>query len=198
MNGHGALAVLADRDGVINVNRAEHVRSWSDLEFLPGALDGLALLAQSGIPVVVVTNQAIVNRGVVTRAALDRIHERMIAEIDRQDGAIQDVLVCPHRPDEGCACRKPAPGLLIDAVAKLRIDPSDAVMIGDHPRDLEAARRAGCPSILVLSGRAPEPLAGYEPPIGCLAVVPGLLEAARFLTGFVRERHLQPTLVGAN
>ncbi len=164
MKGSGALAVLVDRDGVINVNRAEHVRSWPELEFLPGALDGLALLARSDIPVVVVTNQAIVNRGVVTREALDGIHERMVAEIERRDGAIRDVLVCPHRPDEGCACRKPAPGLLIDAAAKLRIDTSDAVMIGDHPRDLEAARRAGCPSILVLSGRTPEPLADDERP----------------------------------
>jgi D-glycero-D-manno-heptose 1,7-bisphosphate phosphatase len=197
MKGHGTLAVLVDRDGVINVNRAEHVRTWSDLEFLPGALDGLALLTRSGVQVVVVTNQAIVNRGVVARDAVDRIHERMVAEIERQGGAIRAVLLCPHRPDEGCDCRKPAPGLLIDAAACLGIDGSDALMIGDHPDDLEAARRAGCSSILLLSGRTRERPPEDELPTGCLAVLPGLLQAARFVTGSVSESGPQRILVGA-
>jgi D-glycero-D-manno-heptose 1,7-bisphosphate phosphatase len=197
MNGHGARAVFVDRDGVINVNRAEHVRTWSDLEFLPGALDGLALLARFGVPVVVVTNQAIVNRGLVMRDTLDRIHERMVAEVDRRGGAIRQVLICPHRSEEGCSCRKPAPGLLVSAAADLEIDPSEAVMIGDHPHDLEAARRAGCPSILVLSGRTDGPLPDDQLPIGCLAILPGLLQAARFVTGLVRDGEPQPILIGA-
>ena len=197
MNGYGARAVFVDRDGVINVNRVEHVRSWSDLEFLPGVLDGLALLARSGLQVVVVTNQSIVNRGIVARDAVDRIHDRMVAEIERQGGLLQAVLVCPHRPDEGCACRKPAPGLLIDAAARLGIDPSDAVMIGDHPHDLEAARRAGSSSILLLSGRTRERPPEDELPTGCIAVLPGLLQAARFVTGSLGDSRPQRILVGA-
>ena len=197
MNGHEASTVFVDRDGVINVNRAEHVRTWSDLEFLPGALDGLALLTRSGFEVVVVTNQAIVNRGVVSRDAVDLIHLRMVAEIERHGGAVRAVLLCPHRPDEGCGCRKPAPGLLIGAAARLGIDPSDALMIGDHPHDLEAARRAGCSSILLLSGRTRERPPEHELPAGCVAILPGLLEAARFVTGSVRRAGSQPILVGA-
>lgn len=197
MKGHGAPAVFVDRDGVINVNRAEHVRTWSDLEFLPGALDGLALLTRSGFEVVVVTNQAIVNRGAVSREAVDGIHERMVAEIERMGGAVRAVLLCPHRPDEGCRCRKPAPGLLVDAATRLGIDLSDAVMIGDHEHDLEAARRAGCSSILLLSGRTRERPPAHELPTGCLAVLPGLLEAAQFVTGPFREGASQPFLVWA-
>ncbi len=197
MKGHGAPAVFVDRDGVINVNRAEHVRTWSDLEFLPGVLDGLALLTRSGFQVVVVTNQSIVNRGIVARDVVDRIHERMVAEIARRGGAIRAVLLCPHRPDEGCACRKPEPGLLVEAAARLGIEPSDALMIGDHPHDLEAARRAGCSSILLLSGRTREQPPEDELPTGCLAVLPGLLQAARFVTGSVGVSGSQRILVGA-
>ena len=86
MNGHGARAVFVDRDGVINVNRVDTSPHLVDLEFLPGVLDGLALLARSGLQVVVVTNQSIVNRGIVARDAVDRIHDRMVAEINGRAG----------------------------------------------------------------------------------------------------------------
>ena len=180
MNGGGSPTVFVDRDGVINANRVDHVRSWSEVEFLPGALDGLALLARNGFDVIVVTNQAIVNRGEAPRAAVDAIHARMTAEIERHGGAVRAVQVCPHRPDEGCGCRKPAPGLLFDAAARHGIQLSDAILIGDHEHDLEAARRAHCASILVLSGRTRERPTGQLPD-GCLAVLPGLLDAARFI-----------------
>ncbi len=178
--------VFVDRDGVIIANRADHIRAWDQVAFLPGALEGLAHLTRHGCEVVVVTNQAIVNRGQATRAQVDLIHARMVAAISRHGGRVRAVQVCPHRPDEGCACRKPAPGLLLGAADRLSIDLSRAVLIGDHPHDLEAARRANCPSILVLSGRTP----GWSEdalPEGCLAVLPGLLEAARFLTGHTRS-----------
>lgn len=180
MNGRSSQTVFVDRDGVINANRAGHVRSWSEVEFLPGALDGLALLRRSGFDVVVVTNQAIVNRGEAPHAAVEAIHARMVVEIERHGGAVRAVQVCPHRPEEGCGCRKPAPGLLLDAAARLGIRLSDAILIGDHEHDLEAARRANCSSILVLSGRTREWPTGQLRD-GCLAILPGLLDAARFI-----------------
>ncbi len=194
MNGRGSPTVFVDRDGVINANRADHVRSWLEVEFLPGALAGLALLTRSGFDVVVVTNQAIVNRGEAPRAAVDAIHARMVAEITRHGGAIRAVQVCPHRPDEGCGCRKPAPGLLLDAAARYGFDLLDAILVGDHEHDLEAARRANCSSILVLSGRIREWPSGPLP-AGCLAVLPGLLDAAQFIVDPVRLRAGGPMLI---
>lgn len=176
----GLDAVFLDRDGVISRNRAEHVCRWAEFEFLPGALEGLALLSGAARWVIVVTNQAIVGRGLATRATVDGIHRRMGRAARARGGRIDRVMVCPHRPEDGCACRKPAPGLLLEAAASLGIGLDRALLIGDHAHDLEAARRAGCRSILVLSGRtgvAPDPL-----PEGCVAALPDLLAAARWLS----------------
>jgi D-glycero-D-manno-heptose 1,7-bisphosphate phosphatase len=172
-----ARTVFVDRDGVINVNRPEYVTSWSAFEFLPGSLPALALLADRGLEVVVVTNQSAVNRGLLSRARLAGIHAQMCATIARHGGRVRAILYCPHRPDEGCACRKPRPGLLLQARQQLGVDTSAAVLVGDHPTDLEAARQAGCRSILVLSDRT-SGWAGDEPPSGCIGVVPDLLAAA--------------------
>lgn len=138
-----APTVLVDRDGVLNVNRAGYVKSWAEFAFLPGALDALALLARHGATVVVVTNQSIVNRGLVSRPELDRLHHRMLAEVSRRGGRISAVFACPHRPDETCGCRKPRPGLLRAAAEQLGFSLANALLVGDHETDLEAARRAG-------------------------------------------------------
>lgn len=169
--------VFIDRDGVINVNRPDHVTSWSAFAFLPEALPGLALLRRHGLSVIVITNQAIVNRGLVSRAELDRLHRMMISVVEAHGGRIDAVLVCPHRPEDGCGCRKPAPGLLFAAREQLSIDLGRSLVIGDHWNDLEAARRAGCRSMLVLSGRVPA-CPPSERPGGCVAVHPNLLAAA--------------------
>jgi D-glycero-D-manno-heptose 1,7-bisphosphate phosphatase len=185
--------VFIDRDGVINLNRSDHVKSWNEFEFLPNALTGLALLANHGFDSFIVTNQAIVGRGLVSHGELDTIHDRMRAAIAAYGGCITDVLACPHRPDEGCDCRKPAPGLLFRARTHYGVDLGEALLIGDHPNDLEAARRAGCRSILVLSGRVshwPSP----DLPAGCLAVLPDLGAAAHYLVReFARRRPTMPT-----
>jgi D-glycero-D-manno-heptose 1,7-bisphosphate phosphatase len=169
--------VFVDRDGVINVNRADHVRSWDDFQFLPGALDGLALLARHRHRVIVVTNQVVVNRGLVARATVDAIHRRMLLAVQRAGGEVADVMVCPHRPEEGCSCRKPEPGLLHAAAQRHRVNLQDAVLVGDHLGDLLAAQRAGCDAILVLSGRTSASDPAQVPP-NCLAVLPDLRAAA--------------------
>jgi D-glycero-D-manno-heptose 1,7-bisphosphate phosphatase len=169
--------IFVDRDGVINVNRPDHVRCWDDLTLLPGALDALALLTTAGYQLVIVTNQAVVHRGELGAAELDDIHRRLLATIRRAGGWVDGVMVCPHRPDEHCGCRKPEPGLLFRAVGEYGASLDGALMIGDHATDLEAARRAGCASILVLSGRTPSwPYPTL--PGGCIAVAPDLLDAA--------------------
>lgn len=94
-------AVFVDRDGVINRNRDDYVKSWAEFEFLPGALDGLRRLAALDARVIVITNQSIINRGLAPRAVVDGINDRMTREVRRAGGRIDAVFVCPHRPDEG-------------------------------------------------------------------------------------------------
>jgi D-glycero-D-manno-heptose 1,7-bisphosphate phosphatase len=149
-------AVFLDRDGVINVNRPDHVKSWTEFEFLPGALEALARLAALNLPVIVVTNQAIVNRGMVPQPVVDEINCRMAAEIVRAGGRIDAVVYCPHRPEEACQCRKPQPGLLLEAARRYRLDLRRSVLVGDALSDIEAGQAAGCQTILVLTGRGAE------------------------------------------
>ncbi|MCL5026078.1 MAG: D-glycero-beta-D-manno-heptose 1,7-bisphosphate 7-phosphatase [Chloroflexi bacterium] len=146
--------IFLDRDGVINRNRDDYVKSWEEFEFLPGAVDALQRLAELRCKVVVITNQSIVNRGIASREAVEDINRRMLQEVAIRGGRIDAVLYCPHRPDEGCRCRKPKPGLLYKARDELNVDLSAALLVGDRISDLEAARAAACrASILVLSGR---------------------------------------------
>jgi D-glycero-D-manno-heptose 1,7-bisphosphate phosphatase len=155
MTGSVRHAVMLDRDGVIIRNRADYVRDWSEVEIIPGALEGLALLAQRGHRVFVVTNQSAVGRGLMSMTELQAIHERLKREVEVGGGHIDGFLVCPHAPYDGCACRKPAPGLLHAARDDHGVDLGNCYLVGDHETDVAAATAAGCPSILVQSGRTP-------------------------------------------
>lgn len=146
-------AVFIDRDGVICYNRADYVKRWAEFAFLPGALDALARLAKSGFAIVVVTNQSAINRGRVALETVEEIHQRMAAAIEEAGGRIDAIYLCPHRPDEGCTCRKPLPGLLQRAASELGLDLSRSFLIGDALEDVQAALAAGCRPYLVLTGR---------------------------------------------
>jgi D-glycero-D-manno-heptose 1,7-bisphosphate phosphatase len=151
-------AVFLDRDGVINENRATHVKSWSEFRFIPGAREAIARISQTGYRAFVITNQAIINRGLATHEEINAINQRMIDEIQRHGGRIDAVAYCPHRSDEDCGCRKPKPGLLFSLSAQFGIDLAGSVVIGDAISDVEAGRAAGCKAILVLTGRGDEQL----------------------------------------
>jgi len=159
--------VLLDRDGVINRNRSDYVKSWEEFEFLPRALEALRILAEHEIKVVVVTNQSAVGRGIISPEELERINARMNEEVDAHGGRIDAILCCPHSPDDGCLCRKPQPGLLREAMQRLQLDPSLCYAVGDSLSDLMAARAAGLPFVMVLTGKGRESLAhpacGYPP-----------------------------------
>jgi D-glycero-D-manno-heptose 1,7-bisphosphate phosphatase len=150
--------IFLDRDGVINENRSDHVKSWDEFRFLPGALDALEMLHSAGYYVFVVTNQAIIARGLATRQTLDEIHERMLAQVVAYGGKIHDLRYCPHDTGDACNCRKPKPGMLYDLAARWRFDLSRAYMIGDALTDIAAARTAGCQPVLVRTGRGTEQL----------------------------------------
>jgi len=146
-------AIFLDRDGVICENRSDHVKSWREFRFIPGARTSLAALSRLDLPIIVVTNQAVINRGLVSASTVEEIHQRMVAEVAAYGGRIDRVIYCPHRPDEGCSCRKPEPGMFQQVAQEMNIDLSDSYMVGDAMSDLIAAERAGCQSFLVLTGR---------------------------------------------
>jgi D-glycero-D-manno-heptose 1,7-bisphosphate phosphatase len=146
-------AVFLDRDGVISVNRADYVKSWDEFIFLPGALDSLRSLAEHGMPVIVISNQSAIGRGLLSRQTADEINRRMQAEVEAQGGRLDAVYICPHTPDEKCDCRKPRPGLLYQAAEEHQLDLQSSYFVGDALSDVEAALAVGCLPLLVLTGR---------------------------------------------
>ena len=152
-------AVFLDRDGVINENRPDHVKSWAEFQFIPGAPEAVARLSAAGIQVFVITNQAVINRGIVSRSTIDDINHRMVAELERRGARIEAVAYCPHRPEDHCQCRKPQPGLLLDLAHRYSLNLGDTAVVGDALSDIEAGQAAGCQTVLVLTGRGREQLA---------------------------------------
>lgn len=151
-------AIFLDRDGVICQNRTDHVKNWSEFDFLPGAKNSLAALSRVGLPIIVVTNQAAVGRGLLTTETLDDIHQHMVAEVTAYGGRIDRIFYCPHLPQEGCHCRKPQPGMLLQAAQEMDLDLAGSYMLGDAASDIQAGQQVGCHTILVLTGRGQEQL----------------------------------------
>jgi D-glycero-D-manno-heptose 1,7-bisphosphate phosphatase len=170
-------AVFVDRDGVISHDRPDYVKSWDEVEFIPGALEGLRLLAGAGRRVLVITNQSAIGRGVMSQPQLEGIHARLSAIVTDAGGRIEAFLVCPHVPEDRCACRKPYPGLLYQAQARFGIDLKASYLVGDFETDMVAAAAAQCHSILVLSGRTHSGVPGAAGD----HVAPNLLAAAQLI-----------------
>lgn len=145
--------LFLDRDGVINTDSPDYIKSWSEFHFLPGSLEALRRLTQHGFRLFIITNQSVINRQMISVETLEDIHDRMRAQIRLHGGKIHDVFYCPHTPDEQCNCRKPAPGLIKRAQQTHNIDLQSAGMIGDSAKDIECACNAACGySILVQTG----------------------------------------------
>ncbi len=178
-----ARAVFVDRDGVIIRNRTDYVKSWDEVDFIPRAIEALALLSRAGHSVYVITNQSAVGRGLITMPVIDAIHERIQSLVVDRGGRIDAFLTCPHRPEDACACRKPEPGLLHQARDRFGVDLRSAYVVGDHTTDMIAAAAAGCRSILVLSGRTSRENAGEEADY----VAKDLLEAADLILSLTWE-----------
>ena len=155
--------VFIDRDGVINVDSLDFIKSPEEFEPIPGSLEAITRWSEAGHPVVIVTNQSGISRGLITPDALSEIHARLEQGVAALGGRIRSILVCPHLPDAGCPCRKPATGLLARAARELDLSVRGALLIGDRRSDLEAARAAGCRPILVRTGRGSETEATLDP-----------------------------------
>ena len=146
-------AVFLDRDGVINENRHDYVKQWAEFKFLPGALTALERLANTSLPIVVITNQSAVGRGILDQKVLEEIHARMTTMIRARGGRIDKIVYCPHDPETDCDCRKPKTGLLKQAAEALNINLRGSYLVGDAVSDIQAGLAAGCQPYLVLTGR---------------------------------------------
>ncbi|MCC7358280.1 MAG: HAD-IIIA family hydrolase [Anaerolineales bacterium] len=146
-------ALFVDRDGVLNVNRADYVKSVAEVEFLPGALAAVARATRAGWPVVVITNQSIIGRGLVTAAVVADINAHIQRAVEAAGGRLAGIYVCPHAPAQLCDCRKPLPGLLRRAAAALQLDLARSLMVGDAVSDAQAGLAAGARAMLVRTGR---------------------------------------------
>lgn len=145
-------AAFLDRDGVINRKAPGdgYITRWEEISFLPGVAQAIALLNRSGFRVIVVTNQRCVAKGLVTIRELDWIHRRMCEVLAAAGATVDAVYYCPHELEPPCLCRKPRPGLLLDAAREHRIALGKSWMIGDSVADIEAGRSAGCRTACLL------------------------------------------------
>jgi D-glycero-D-manno-heptose 1,7-bisphosphate phosphatase len=148
------LALFLDRDGVIIENRASYIRSWADVTFLPPALTALARIRQCAYKIIIVTNQSAVGRGILSWATVQAINDGIIEEIERANGRIDAAYICPDAPGNNAPCRKPRPGMLLQAAQEHDLDLSQSIMIGDALTDIKAGRAAGVKqTALLLTGR---------------------------------------------
>ena len=145
-------AVFLDRDGVIIENRADYVKSLAETKFIPGAVEALAQLAKTDRLIVIATNQAVIGRHIITRETVDEINQYVIQTVVAAGGRVDGLYLCPHHPADNCPCRKPAPGMLLQAAAELGIDLAASVMIGDSVSDVQAALTAKAEPIFLLTG----------------------------------------------
>ena len=143
--------VVLDRDGTL-VRECHYLCDPEQLELLPGVVPGLRMLLQHGVPVAVVTNQSAVGRGLLDHAQLGRIHARLDWLLQQHGVRVHGIYYCPHRPEDRCRCRKPAPGLLEEAAGDLGLDPARAIVVGDKPCDVELALAVGATGVLVRTG----------------------------------------------
>lgn len=181
----GKKVIFIDRDGVINKDPGgwtEHnyVTRWEDFKFLPNSIEAIKALTDNGYEIVLVSNQAGVNKGYYSRAELDEVNSRMLSKIKSSGGRIAKTYYCVHQDSDNCDCRKPKTGLLKKAEKELKVSARDAFFIGDARVDVEAAKRARMKAVLVLSGKTDlEDVAEWETKPD--HIFKDLLEAVNFI-----------------
>lgn len=141
--------LLLDRDGILNVDRPDFVKSFEEVTFYQDALQALTFLKRSGIGVILISNQSGINRGLIRWDDFWGIHEGIIRRVEECGGSILAAFYCPHCPEEQCGCRKPAPAMILAACQFAGIDPGRTFFIGDRESDMRAAENAGCSGIRI-------------------------------------------------
>ena len=176
--------VLLDRDGVINYDSDNYIKSPDEFIIMPESIKALSMLYKNGYKIIVITNQSGINRGYYTKDTLDNIHKKLSDELDKHQVKIEKIYYCPHIPEEDCKCRKPSPKLLLQAIEEYNIDTSNLFFVGDKLSDIQAGLSAGIKTALVLTGKGAKTLQKHkqeiEQPTKSFA---NLLEFSQFLLG---------------
>jgi D-glycero-D-manno-heptose 1,7-bisphosphate phosphatase len=145
--------IILDRDGVINLDSAQFIKSPEEWKAIPGSLEAIARLTQEGYRVVIATNQSGIGRGLFDMATLNAIHDKMHRAVGIAGGRIDAVFYCPHAADSTCACRKPKPGMLEEIARRFNLSLAGVPTVGDSLRDLQAAAAVGAAPVLVKTGK---------------------------------------------
>ncbi len=154
--------IVLDRDGVINEDSDEYIKSPDEWQAIPGSIQAIARLNHAGYRVVVATNQSGVGRGLYDIDTLGKIHEKMCLQLEEAGASVEAIFYCPHTPEDECDCRKPKPGLLNDIENRLGKKLEGSYAVGDSLRDFEAARAVGAIPILVKTGKGERTLEAGE------------------------------------
>jgi D-glycero-D-manno-heptose 1,7-bisphosphate phosphatase len=187
-------AIFLDRDGVLIENRSDYVRSWSQVTIFPEAIRALTNLPDNKYKIVIVTNQSAVGRRLISLETARAINGRLIDEIEKNGIQVGGLYMCPHSPDEQCNCRKPQPGLLLQAAQELSLDLSASWMIGDAWSDLLAGQAAGVRGVvMVRTGRGEEQLLQTHPEnLKDHLIFDDLSKALEAIIQLDNDRHAQP------
>ncbi|MCL6414244.1 D-glycero-beta-D-manno-heptose 1,7-bisphosphate 7-phosphatase [Aestuariirhabdus sp. Z084] len=151
--------IILDRDGVINQDSDDYVKSLAEWIPIPGSIEAIAKLSQAGYSIAIATNQSGLGRGYFQQSDLDAMHQRLVALVEAAGGSIDHIAYCPHAPDDGCACRKPASGLIDTIEQALGVSAKGSYMVGDSLRDLQAGVSKGSLPVLVRTGKGERTLA---------------------------------------
>ncbi len=180
--------VILDRDGVINQDSANFIKNPNEWIPIPGSLEAIALLNQSGYRVAIATNQSGVSRGLFDMATLNSIHDKMHRELAAIGGRIDAVFYCPHAADDQCDCRKPKTGMIKEIAKRFSVELNKVFAVGDALRDVQAFSSAGCKTILVRTGKGEETLSGGGLPDRVL-VCNDLNEAVQLIISATEPHH---------
>ena len=153
-HGRDTRLIVLDRDGTLNADPEDYIRSPDDWQPLPGALEAVARMNHGGWRVVIASNQSGLGRGLFDVATLNAVHARMHKLLAAAGARVEAVFFCPHAPEDACDCRKPAPGLMLEIARRLNVPLAQIVAVGDSVRDAQAAVAAGCEAHLVLTGQS--------------------------------------------
>lgn len=179
------MLIIMDRDGVINQDSVDYIKSPKEWIPIPHSLNAITRLNHAGHQVVVATNQSGVGRGYYSIATLDAIHKKMKDELAIIGGHLDGIYYCPHKPEDGCECRKPKPGMLLQIGRDFNADLKQAYFIGDNFRDIQAAQAAGALPILVKTGRGKEVLKEHKLELRHIPVYDDLSEVVGAIIGGV-------------
>jgi len=145
--------IILDRDGVINYDSDDYIKSIEEFKFIPKSIDAICKLSSLGYKVAIATNQSGIFRQYYTLSTLELMHKKLLTTVKSKGGNIDKILFCPHGPDENCQCRKPKPGMLCQLIKHFKIKSEETIMVGDSVKDLQAAEKIGITTVLVKTGK---------------------------------------------